>query len=219
MGASELKEEPLSKSKFILKVRVLGGVDFHYTFHQLVADIEREMSTHLCSECGKSFSEAANLFIHQTRTHDNTQYSHLGERPDQKEFACEECKFTTMTKAYLKDHIRRMHLVRGVGWMCVGGTCENKPKTFVNNRLLLQHKKDHQNLPCPSCIKTFTSKRNLNRHIKVVHKKQQNIDRRSQEDSLSFVPAHQAVSVEELLNLTTFDLEGAIVLPLDPLIN
>ena len=177
------------------------------------------MSTHLCSECGKSFSEAANLFIHQTRTHDNTQYFHLGERPDQKEFACEECKFTTMTKAYLKDHIRRMHLVRGVGWMCVEGTCENKPKTFVNNRLLLQHKKDHQNLPCQSCTKTFPSKRNLNRHMKNVHKQQQNIDRRSQEDSLSFVPAHQAVSVEELLNLTTFDLEGAIVLPLDPLIN
>ena len=45
------------------------------------------------------------------------------------------------------------------------------------------------------------------------------LTRRSQEDSLSFVPAHQAVGVEELLNLTTFDLEGAIVLPLDPLIN
>ena len=53
----------------------------------------------------------------------------------------------------------------------------------------------------------------------MVHKQQQNIDRRSQEDSLSSVPAQQPVSVEELLNLTTFDLEGAIVLPLDPLIN
>ena len=174
MGASELKEEPLSKT------------------------------------CKKSVQTRARL--------NNHEKSHSGERSE-KEFACEECKYTTMTKAYLKDHIRRIHLVRGVGWMCVEGTCENKPKTFVNNRLLLQHKKDHQNLPCPSCIKTFTSKRNLNRHIKVVHKKQQNIDRRSQEDSLSFVPAHQAVSVEELLNLTTFDLEGAVVLPLDPLIN
>ena len=104
--------------------------------------------------------------------------SHTGERPE-KQFACEECKYTTNTKAYLKDHIRRMHLVRGVGWMCVEGTCENKPKTFVNNRLLLQHKKDHQNLLCPSCTKTFNSKRNLNRHRKVVHKPEQpNIERR-----------------------------------------
>ena len=165
MGASELKEEPLSKTR-------------------------------------------ARLNHHEK--------SHSGERPE-KEFACEECKYTTMTKAYLKDHIRRMHFVRGVGWMCVEGTCENKPKTFVNNRLLLQHKKDHQNLPCPICIKSFTSRRNLNRHMKLVHKQQQNIDRQSQEDSLSFAPAQQ-VSVQELLNLSTFDLEGAVVLPLDPLI-
>ena len=101
--------------------------------------------------------------------------------------------------------------------MCVEGTCENKPKTFVNKQLLIQHKKDHQNLRCPSCIKTFTSKRNLNRHIKVVHKpKQQNIERQSQEDSLNFVPARQ-IDVEELLNLSTFDLKGAVVLPFDPL--
>ena len=79
MGASELKEEPLSKSKFILKVRVLGGVDFHYTFHQLVADIEREMTTLLCHECGKSFTDEPLLNIHQTRQPDKTSYS-CGEK-------------------------------------------------------------------------------------------------------------------------------------------
>ena len=73
-------------------------------------------------------------------------------------------------KGLLKNHIRRMLVVRGVGWMCVEGACEKKPKTFVNNRLLLQHKKDHQNLPCQICSKTFTSKRSLNRHRKQVHK-------------------------------------------------
>ena len=52
--------------------------------------------------------------------------------------------------------------------MCVEGACEKKPKTFVNNRLLLQHKKDHENLPCQECNKTFPSRRNLNRHRKRV---------------------------------------------------
>ena len=36
----------------------------------------------------------------------------------------------SMTKAYPKDHIRRMHVVRGVGWMCVEGACEKKTKDF-----------------------------------------------------------------------------------------
>ena len=94
--------------------------------------------------------------------------------------------------------------------MCVEGACEKKPKTFVNSRLLLQHKKDHQNLPCQSS-KTFTSKRSLNRHRKQVHKpEQQNTD----EDSANFVQAH-TVDVEELMNLSTFDLEGALAIPLD----
>ena len=72
-------------------------------------------------------------------------------------------------------------------------------------------------LLCPSCTKTFNSKRNLNRHRKVVHKPEQpNIERRVNDDSMNFVPAQQVI-VEELLNLSTFDFEGALVLPLDPL--
>ena len=108
------------------------------------------------------------------------------------------------SKAYLRDHIRRMHVVRGVGWMCV-------EKKIVNNRLLLQHK----NRPCKICYRTFTSKRNLNRHRKRVHKPEK---QNSDEESINFAQAHP-VDVEELLNLSTFDLEGALVIPLglDPL--
>ena len=68
-----------------------------------------------------------------------------------------------------------------------------------------------QRLPCQICSKTFTSERSLNRHRKQVHKpEQQNTD----EDSANFVQAH-TVDVEELMNLSTFDLEGALVIPLD----
>ena len=150
-----------------------------FSSYQLIVYIEKEMTTLLCHECGKSFTDEPLLNIHQTRQPDKTSHS-CGEcstevigkmalknhkrkhkmpavknlekkHKAKKEFACEECHYTTMTKAYLKDHIRRMHVARGVGWMCVEGACEKKPKTFVNNMLLLQHKKDHQNLPCQIC--------------------------------------------------------------------
>ena len=78
-----------------LRVRVLGLIDFHYTFHQLVADIEREMTTLLCSECGKSFTEAATLFIHQSRTHDKTTHS------------CDECGTDVIGKVTINNHKRR----------------------------------------------------------------------------------------------------------------
>ena len=108
-----------------------------------------------------------------------------------------------------------MHVVRGVGWMCVEGACEKKPKTFVNNRLLLQHKKNLENLPCQECNKTFPSRRNLNRHRKRVHRQEQ---QNSDEDSINYVPA-QPVDLQELMSLSTFNLEGAVVIPLelDPL--
>ena len=67
---------------------------------------------------------------HLKITNENTRCLQLktwrkSTKPE-KEFACEECHYTTMTKAYsyLKDHIRRMHVARGVGWMCVEGACE-----------------------------------------------------------------------------------------------
>ena len=84
---------------------------------------EKGGKQYICKTCNKSLQTQARLIHHEK--------CHYGERPE-KEFACEECKYTTITKAYLKDHIRRMHVVRGVGWMCVEGACEKKPKTFVN---------------------------------------------------------------------------------------
>ena len=99
---------------------------------------------YICKTCNKSLQTQARLIHHEK--------CHSGERPEEN-FACEECKYTTITKAYLKDHIRRMHVVRGVGRMCVEGACEKKPKTFVNNMLLLQHKKNHENLLFKNAIR------------------------------------------------------------------
>ena len=51
--------------------------------------------------------------------------------------------------------------------MCVEGVCEKKPETFVNNRLLLQHKKDHENLPFHEIV---TGNVSISRSSKIVAK-------------------------------------------------
>ena len=78
-----------------IKRKFLGGIGFHHTFRQLAASIEREMTTHLCTECGKSSTEEVLLLIHQTRIHDKTSYS------------CDECGADVIGKVSLSNHKRR----------------------------------------------------------------------------------------------------------------
>ena len=58
---------------------------------------------------------------------------------------------------------------------------------------------------------TFSSTRNLNCHRERIHNPEL---QKSDEDSMNYVPAEQ-VDHEESMNLSTFDLEGAVVIPLD----
>ena len=66
-----------------------------FSSYQLIVYIEREMTTHLCTECGKSFTEEVLLLIHQTRIHDKTSYS------------CDECGADVIGKVSLSNHKRR----------------------------------------------------------------------------------------------------------------
>ena len=112
----------------------MGGIGFHHTFHQLVASIEREMTTHLCTECGKSFTEEVLLLIHQTRIHDKTSYS------------CDECGADVIGKVSLSNHKRR-HKIPAVKNLrkhkCEKCPYESEVKSNVN-----RHKKQvHQQKP------------------------------------------------------------------------
>ena len=60
--------------------------------------------THLCTDCGKSFTEEALLLIHQTRVHDKTSYS------------CDECGADVIGKVSLSNHKRR-HKIPAVRYL------------------------------------------------------------------------------------------------------
>ena len=61
-----------------------------FSSYQLIVYIEREMTTLLCNECGKSFTDEPLLYIHQTRQPDKTSHS------------CGECSTEVIGKMALK---------------------------------------------------------------------------------------------------------------------
>ena len=66
-----------------------------FSSYQLIVYIEREMTTLLCNECGKSFTDEPLLYIHQTRQPDKTSHS------------CGECSTEVIGKMALKNHKRK----------------------------------------------------------------------------------------------------------------
>ena len=129
-----------------------------------------------CVECGKIFQSKDRLVQHARshRLEDEEQY-----------FSCDDCKYKTNSKAYMKDHVRRMHKASarlGV-WMCMAGGCKEKPKSFLNNHQQEKHQQDHANVKCPECGQLFSAVRNMKRHIKTKHKavESNNISRNSNE--------------------------------------
>ena len=155
-----------------------------------------------CKVCEKSLQTKARLIQHEK--------SH-GVNLQEKVFSCEECKYSTNDKGYFADHKRRIHKSSEGLRMCMAGTCKNKPKSFLNNRLLVEHRKNHENVSCTECKKTFGAKRNMLRHIKNVHKKEDHGKTGNSNSS----QIDMNLNFEQVDQLASVDLDQAIVLPFD----
>ena len=116
-----------------------------------------------CDKCPYEASTKSNLNRHQKSAHK--------EEPKDNNFSCGECKYVTGNKNYLKYHIRFMHTSKEGMWICMKGTCEHKPKQFINDKLLNKHQKIHGDHACSECEKKFGTKRSLKRHQKKIHKR------------------------------------------------
>ena len=96
-----------------------------------------------------------------------------------------DCKYKTTSKAYLRDHKRRMHTASAIPgqWMCFVGSCKEAPRSFLNHHQHQKHQQDHANVKCPECNKSFAADRNMKQHMKRKHSRDQatNISRNSNE--------------------------------------
>ena len=153
-----------------------------------------------CNKCNKCLQTKSRLMQHE-RSHTSMV--------KENELTCQECKYFTNNKDYLKDHQRKMHKPKEGMWMCIKDSCAEKPKSFINNQLLSTHQKNHDNVPCTKCRKTFGAKRNLLRHIKIVHKASEDEDDRESQNIIGLNIAN--------IDFTNVDMRDLLIMPLEPL--
>ena len=119
-----------------------------------------------CVECGKILQDEKRLTQHQT--------IHNPQSENPSFFYCQDCNYKTKCKDYLVDHRRLMHNQTGNGqYICISGKCSKKPISFPNQPRLDKHKTCHASEKCQECGKIFGAKRNLKRHKKKKHQKEQ----------------------------------------------
>ena len=149
--------------------------------HQLFKHGER---TFLCHMCDKKFFNGCHLKEHIEAVHEDPKDcsicyfkastkrnldKHISKKHfNQTPLMCTECSYTTTENSYLKSHIGRLHTDKETWRKCT----ECDYRSWNKRTLIDHHMKVHQGLRlnCEVCPSKFTKKRNLNAHIKKIHK-------------------------------------------------
>ena len=127
---------------------------------QLKVHIESKHKENIpCPHCGIMFSTKDSLGVHLYRFH--------SDREVQK---CTECDYSTKVEAEMRKHFKSRHTDE-----CLE-TCEFCGEVFkrLKGHLLRTgcgqtNAQPKPKIPCPQCDKTFSSKQDMNVHIKRIH--------------------------------------------------
>ena len=124
-----------------------------------------------CDECGKCCQTKDRLLQHQK--------IHRLNPAAEECYSCDLCKYTTNFKPYLNNHKTRVHKRQPGLWICMTGTCKENHRSFINHQQMMKHTLIHEGVECPECKKNFGAKRNMKRHLKNVHRAQNDLSRNS----------------------------------------
>jgi KRAB domain-containing zinc finger protein len=113
-----------------------------------------------CDQCGKYLSSTYSLNIHIDSVHDKTRYS----------CDVEGCNKSYSSKKRLSTHIKAMH--EGEGYRCeqCDKNFSRKAQLTIHLTTTLIHSNERQFVcSVDSCGKLFTTKINLNQHVRSLH--------------------------------------------------
>ncbi|KAG4076660.1 hypothetical protein HA402_001947 [Bradysia odoriphaga] len=176
-GSAEISLSDLTFSceKCERKFALVGALKNHQRSHK-----EREKSSLICDQCGKSFTKRRNLVVHQ-RIHFDvkpyacdlcdkrfTQFSnlrshkrmHSGEKP----FTCDVCSRSFSQQNTLKKHMVSHTKERRFG-------CDLCGKKFTHPSFVRKHRLRHthteKRFGCDECGKQFTEKSYIRLHMRI----------------------------------------------------
>ncbi|XP_063807134.1 oocyte zinc finger protein XlCOF7.1-like isoform X3 [Pseudophryne corroboree] len=142
--STHTREKPYCQSECAASISQMAHATNHERGH---------MKKHVCSRCGKQFTDRLVLLRHlQTHT-------------DSKPYVCSACGKTFKCKAYLTIHVR-VHTGEKPY------SCSECSKCFSQKNTLIKHRRTHSGekpFSCSECGKCFSTKSNLYRH-KQIHR-------------------------------------------------
>merc|ERR1711879_161942 len=99
-------------------------------------------------ECDKHYNQ-----VHET---DKRKIRHYCDYPG--------CRKSYAREGLLKEHKNQIHSGKKITFQC-----KKCSANFINSRELDDHKRKIHGAQCPICLKWYTSKNRLTRHLKVKH--------------------------------------------------
>ena len=185
-GNAEPKSKDRPKKKF-LSCKICNSPFDTKPDLDLHLKTAHEGKSHLCSDCGKSFSQMGNLRNHIALKHGGDKLfkcpdcayvsvlkkqltSHInGVHEGKKPYLCSQCGFRSVGKSALKQHVNSVHEGKKPHMCSICGTSFSRA-FGLKEHISMVHE-GNKPFQCSTCDYKCSMKSSLDKHVRCVHEK------------------------------------------------